>query len=351
MREDNYEGWCRNTDMLFAVVNHADPARSRSKRAKLWFPIVLCCAACAVHAKTAVHDAAFSDDGDTLHCEIQAKWSAASSCQHANLLTASHANRKPMPVARASCVWPAETQTTFHGAQTDWGFNDFLEEKEVSNPASGFLQDDSLTIRVEVSVRLPTGQWYDSKRETGYVGLKNQGATCYLNSWLQTLFHINIFRRVRFAEHSSYTTHLCGLIQMRQPPCDRASQSVMLHSSSVFRCCSRCSTSRRQRRMSHPRASRSPCRLCSTRWVRVVSTCRFTSCLHLCRSDSCERVGLNAGLPVLQMQFLPLNASTQDLTRSFGWDQYGALMQEDVHEFNKILCDALEEKMKVCLRT
>ena len=38
--------------------------------------------------------------------------------------------------------------------------------------------------------------------------------------------------------------------------------------------------------------------------------------------------------------------STADLTRSFGWDQYGALMQEDVHEFNKILCDALEEKMK-----
>lgn len=56
-------------------------------------------------------------------------------------------------------------------------------------------------------------------------------------------------------------------------------------------------------------------------------------------------------LSCAQMQFLPLNASTQDLTHSFGWDQYGALMQEDVHEFNKILCDALEEKMKVRRRT
>ena len=46
------------------------------------------------------------------------------------------------------------------------------------------------------------------------------------------------------------------------------------------------------------------------------------------------------------MQFGRLSVSTADLTRSFGWDQYGALMQEDVHEFNKILCDALEEKMK-----
>lgn len=37
---------------------------------------------------------------------------------------------------------------------------------------------------------------YDSKQETGMVGLKNQGATCYLNSLLQTLFHLRAFRQV-----------------------------------------------------------------------------------------------------------------------------------------------------------
>lgn len=36
---------------------------------------------------------------------------------------------------------------------------------------------------------------YDSKKMTGYVGLKNQGATCYMNSLFQSLYCTNFFRK------------------------------------------------------------------------------------------------------------------------------------------------------------
>jgi len=43
---------------------------------------------------------------------------------------------------------------------------------------------------------LSTPPSYSYKKETGYVGLKNLGATGYMNAVLQCLFHINDFRKV-----------------------------------------------------------------------------------------------------------------------------------------------------------
>ncbi|XP_074565109.1 ubiquitin C-terminal hydrolase 13-like [Curcuma longa] len=89
-----------------------------------------------------------------------------------------------------------DTHHQFNERESDWGFTSFMPLTEVYDPSRGFLLNDTLVVEVEVFVKRIIDYWsYDSKKETGYVGLKNQGATCYMNSLLQTLYHIPYFRK------------------------------------------------------------------------------------------------------------------------------------------------------------
>ncbi|KAK4581873.1 hypothetical protein RGQ29_025152 [Quercus rubra] len=89
-----------------------------------------------------------------------------------------------------------DTQHQFNARESDWGFTSFMPLSDLYDPARGYLVNDACVIEAEVAVRKVLDYWsYDSKKETGYVGLKNQGATCYMNSLLQTLYHIPYFRK------------------------------------------------------------------------------------------------------------------------------------------------------------
>ncbi|KAI3512031.1 hypothetical protein L1887_19194 [Cichorium endivia] len=89
-----------------------------------------------------------------------------------------------------------DTQHQFHGRESDWGFTSFMPLADLYDPSKGYLVNDTCIIEADVAVRKVIDYWsYDSKKETGYVGLKNQGATCYMNSLLQTLYHIPYFRK------------------------------------------------------------------------------------------------------------------------------------------------------------
>ncbi|KAK9699295.1 hypothetical protein RND81_08G165600 [Saponaria officinalis] len=89
-----------------------------------------------------------------------------------------------------------ETQHQFNARENDWGFTSFMPLSELYDPSRGYLANDTVVIEAEVAVRRVMDYWaYDSKKETGCVGLKNQGATCYMNSLLQTLYHIPYFRK------------------------------------------------------------------------------------------------------------------------------------------------------------
>lgn len=129
-----------------------------------------------------------------------------------------------------------------------------------------------LTMYVRI-IKDPTGVlWhnfnnYDSKKATGYVGLKNQGATCYMNSLLQSLYFTSYFRK---AVYQIPTEN------------DEPGNSIALSLQRIF----------------------------------------------------------------YQMDKASDPASTLELTQSFGWSSLDAFMQHDVQEFNRVLQDNLEGKMK-----
>ena len=72
---------------------------------------------------------------------------------------------------------------------------------------SPYLVNDTLRFNVIVRIEKQEELNYDSKKATGYVGLKNQGATCYMNSLLQTLYNINYFRQVPGCQPELHAWH------------------------------------------------------------------------------------------------------------------------------------------------
>lgn len=136
------------------------------------------------------------------------------------------------------------------------------------NDYYGWTKDDCVEIELKASHVPLVTQQFDSKKETGYVGLKNQGATCYMNSMLEALFHLPAFRRIVYS--------------MPTTGSEDPETSISLNLQRLF----------------------------------------------------CE------------MQFDDRPCSTKMLTKSFGWGDLETIMMHDVQEFNRVLLDNLEKKMK-----
>lgn len=88
----------------------------------------------------------------------------------------------------------ARIKHLFYSKENDYGYSNFITWQELKDSEKSYVHNNSITLEVHVVADAPHGVLWDSKKHTGYVGLKNQGATCYMNSLLQTLYFTNSLR-------------------------------------------------------------------------------------------------------------------------------------------------------------
>ena len=184
----------------------------------------------------------------------------------------------------------------FNVRAQDWGFREFVQLADLATRAPASSTTTSCrSSRASASSRRSTGGTGTRRRRRGTSGLKNQGATCYMNSLLQTLMHIPYFCR---------------------------------HAAAARR-------RRRRRRRAPP----------SLQPHRAPSPSRHTT-------ESTQEENPEESIPLAlqrifyKLQYSDTSVSTKELTKSFGWDTYDTFMQHDVQELNRVLVDKLEEKMK-----
>jgi len=133
----------------------------------------------------------------------------------------------------------------------------------------------------------------NARLATGMVGIINQGATCYLNSVLQSLFHMRLLRKI-----------------VLQAPVSRADVQSIVRSE-----------------MNGQNLDSAP------------------------TSSSIEQSGKHRVVLALQSLFQEMMesdspVSTSPLTRSFGWDSADSFTQHDAQELLRVLLDHVENRLQ-----
>ena len=177
--------------------------------------------------------------------------------------------------------------------ETDRGYLKFARFEVVEKSLSEAEFGACFTVRVSVKdLQTPINRQHapaNTRAATGFVGLKNQGATCYLNSFLQTLYHLPAFR--------SATYRLPVSLENKTNPSTSSADAEVKPGT-------------------------------------------------LSLSSAKKGVAFNIAKLFYRMQTQLDPPRTTELTESFGWTRVNTLEQHDIEELARILLENLETKMK-----
>jgi ubiquitin C-terminal hydrolase len=219
-------------------------------------------------------------------------------------------------------------QDSFHQGK-DRGWEGIMESSNIPNylrqyqgihhcgDAAECVHDGCLIIKLFIELRntkpthanndlIDLSDSTDSFKPTNseFVGLQNQGSTCYMNSLLQTLYHIPIFRAAVYAIDTQSTTEQSK---------DGNSNSIVLSLQKLF----------------------------------YLLQIRSAKQATLNQNQTADLTGSNYNNNNSTNPSNLNNAvETKELTNSFGWAGSETFQQHDIQEFSRLLIDAIHEKEK-----
>lgn len=125
------------------------------------------------------------------------------------MLSASITPEVAEEVARSTSLWEAYDRAIRSLARQKSQTTDEKVNGNVTpnHEIQGSVEESKGISRDEVPVVSEHPVEIDGRSPTGYVGLVNQGATCYLNSLLQTLYHTQLFKDLLFKWEYDPETH------------------------------------------------------------------------------------------------------------------------------------------------